>query len=293
MHSITDPLVHKGLAEWQPLLSRVGFEWRAYPPGVIIYLLPLALFAALALSLFLAPTMDDAALVAIAALFIIGAFVSARNMALAVIALSIPLARHFGIFLGNPSASLLTRFVPMRRVVSAEPAQGAANSDWRFNPALAIGLAIAVAAANGLLSNRLTIDEHSPVGAVAFMKQHNLHGNVLGDYDWGNYLTWHTAPPSKVFVDGRSDQLFPSQVIADYYDFSFGSPNAESVLDRYPHDFVLLPPGSSAYSVVANSPNWKLIYRDSDAALFARAASQAAQLPGVPAIGSAGPKFFP
>ena len=237
--------------------------------------------------------MDDAALVAIAALFIIGAFISARNMALAVIALSIPLARHFGIFLGDPSASPLTGLVPMGRAVNGEPARVAADADWRFNPVVAIGLAIAVAAASGLLSNRLAIDEHCPVGAVAVMKQHNLHGNVLGDYDWGNYLTWHIAPPSKIFVDGRSDQLFPTQVIADYYDFYYGSPSAERVLDRYPHDFVLLPPNSSGYSVVAKNLNWKLIYRDPDAALFARATSQAAQLPGVPVIGSAGPKFFP
>jgi len=294
MNSITDPLVHNGVAEWQPLLSRIGFEWHAYAPGVIIYLLPLALFAALALSLLLAPRMDDAALVAIAALFIFGAFVSARNMALAVIALAIPLARHVGIALGNPSASLLTGLVPMGRAVNEEPARVAADADWRFNPVVAIGLATAVAAATGLLSNRLTIDEHCPVGAVAFMKQHNLRGNVLGDYDWGNYLAWHIAPQSKVFVDGRSDQLYSSRVISDYYDFYFASPRAESVLDGYPHDFVLLPPESKGYSVVANNPNWKLIYRDPDAALFARATSPAAQLPGVPVIGSAtGPKFFP
>lgn len=293
MTSITDPLVHKGLAEWQPLLSRIGFEWHAYPPGVIIYLLPLALFAALALSLFLAPGMDDAGLVAIAALFIIGAFISARNMALAVIALSIPLARHFGIFLGNPAASLLTGIAPIGRVVNAEPAPAAADADWRFNPMVSIGLAIAITAATGLLSNRLTIDEHCPVGAVAFMKRHNLRGNVLDDYDWGNYLTWHIAPQSKVFVDGRSDQLYPTRVIADYYDFYYGSSSAERVLDKYPHDFVLVPPDSKGYGVVANNPNWKLIYRDSDAALFARATSQAGQLPDVTVTGSAGPKFFP
>ena len=291
MNSITDPLVHKGLAEWQPLLNRIGFQWHAYAPAVIIYLLPLALFAALALSLFLAPTMDDAALVAIAALFMIGAFISARNMALAVIALSIPLARHFGIFVGNRSASLAT--VPMGRVVNEESTRVAADADRRFNPVVAIGLTIAVVAASGLLSNRLTIDAHCPVGAVAFMKQHNLHGNVLDDYDWGNYLTWHIAPESKVFFDGRSDQLYPTRVIADYYDFYYGSPSAQSVLDRYPHDFVLVPPDSDGFGVVAKNPDWKLIYRDSDAALFARATSQAAQLPGEPIIGSAGPKFFP
>lgn len=167
------------------------------------------------------------------------------------------------------------------------------DPDWRFNPAVAIGLAIGIAAATGTLSTRLTIDEHCPVGAVAFMKQHDLHGNVLGDYDWGGYLIWHIVPQSKVFIDGRCELVYPARVIADYYDFYFDLPGGESVLDRYPHDFVLLPPDSDGFGVVAKNPNWKLIYRDPDAALFARATSQAAQPPGLPVIGSAGPKFFP
>lgn len=291
MTSIADPMVHKGLAEWQPLISRIGFEWRAYPLGVIIYILPLTLFAALALSFFMTPAIDDAALSAVAALFILGAFISARNMALAVIALSIPMARHVGLVLGDSARSGLAGPVPT--ALNPESAEHAPGADWNFNPVFAIGLTIAIVLAGGLLSNRLTIDEHCPVGAVAFMKQHNLSGNLLANYDWGNYLTWHTSPPSKIFIDGRSDQLFPPRVIRDYYDFYYGSPRAENVLDEYPHGFVLVPPESDAFAVVAKNPDWKLIYRDDDAALFARATSQAAQLQGAPAVASSGPKFFP
>ncbi|MGD0073853.1 MAG: hypothetical protein ABSD31_05875 [Candidatus Binataceae bacterium] len=280
MHSIRDPQVHSGLAEWQPLLGRVGFEWHAYAPGVIIYLLPLALFVALAVSFLLTPTMDDAPLVAIAALFIAGAMISARNMALAVIALAVPLTRHVAIFLGSRSTTSPT-------------ARAAADPDRPFNPIAAIAVSILIAATTGLLSNRLTIDEHCPVGAVAFMHEHSLRGNLLSSYDWGNYLAWHVAPQSKIFVDGRSDQLYSPQVIKDYFDFYYGSPRAQSVLDGYPHELAMLPPDSKGYAVVARDPNWKLIYRDRDAGLFARATSPAAQLPGIPVIGSAGPKLFP
>jgi len=289
MASITDPIVHQSLAEWQPLITRIGFEWRAYPLGVIIYLLPLMLFAALALSFVLTPAIDDAALTAVAALFILGAFISARNMALAVIALSIPMTRHVGILLRDPAAASL----PGGTATSAESARAAPGADWHFNPVLAIGLTIAIVLACGLLSNRLTIDEHCPVGAVAFMQQHNLSGNLLSNYDWGNYLTWHTAPPSRIFIDGRSQQLFPPRVRRDYYDFYYASPRAENVLDEYPHDFVLVPPESDCVAVVAKNSNWKLIYRDPDAVLFARATSQAAQLAGLPVVGSSGPKVFP
>ncbi|HTY55219.1 MAG TPA: hypothetical protein VMB26_08465 [Candidatus Binataceae bacterium] len=290
-HSIADPLVHRGLAEWQPLLSRIMIEWRGYPLGVIIYLLPLALFVALVLSLFLAPSLDDVPLVAIAALFIVGAFVSVRNMALAVIVLSVPLSRHLGMFLDAAPASFRADATEAEPTI-AERARGI-QVDGQFNPVLAIVLTIAIVLAGGLLSNRLTIDEHCPVGAVAFMQRHNLHGNLLSSYDWGNYLTWHTSPPSKIFIDGRSDQLFPPQVIRDYYDFYYASPRAQTVLDQYPHDFVLLPPDADSFGLMAKTPQWKLIYRDPDAALFARATSPAAQLPIESLNDAARPKLFP
>ena len=285
-NSVTDPIVHAGLAEWQPLIHRIGFEYHAYPPGLIIYLLPLAMYAALVLSLFLAPAADDAALAAIAVVFVAGAFISVRNMALAVIALTVPMTHHFAI-IANRRAAL------NRMPVAAPSASFNREDDSRFNPALAIGLATVIVAACGSLSNRLAIDQHCPVGAVAFMRQHNLHGNVLSSYDWGNFLTWHTSPPGKVFIDGRSDQLFPPRVIADYYDFYYASPQARTVLDGYSHDFVLVPPDSDGFAIVAKDPNWKMIYRDSDAALFAHATSSAAQLPMQPTPDWSGPKFFP
>ena len=275
-HTVTNPVLHNGVAEWQPLLSRIGPEWHAYPPGVIIYLLPLALFVALAVSVLLTPTMDDAALVAIAALFIIGAFVSCRNMALAVIALTIPLAHHAGIAMNDASSRRIAGSIP--KTAGTESERLAADPDRPFNPLLAGGLAIVIAVMSGLLSNRLAIDQHCPVDAVAFMKKHDLHGNVLGYYDWGNYLLWHVAPESKIFIDGRCDQVYSTRVATDYFDFDFGRPGAESILDKYPNDFVLMPPDSKAYAIVGKNPGWKLIYRDLDAGLFARAGSAAARL---------------
>jgi hypothetical protein len=286
LNSIADPLVHTGLAEWRPLIDRIAFEYHAYPLGLIIYLLPLGMYVAFAISLFLAPDAEDIALAAIAVVFVAGAFISVRNMALAVVALTIPMAHHFAIIVNRRAASNRTSMAAISPGLDRE-------DDSRFNPALAIGLAAVIVAATGLLSDRLAIDEHCPVGAVAFMRQHNLHGNVLSSYDWGNYLTWQISPRSKVFIDGRSDQLFPPRVIADYYDFYYASPRARTVLDGYPHDFVLVPPDSDGFTVVAKNPSWKMIYRDSDAALFARATSPAAQVPMRPVPDSSGPKFFP
>ena len=289
--SVTNPVIRKGISEWQPILATIGFQWHLYAPGILIFLFPLALFVALAVSVLLSPAWDDAGLVAIAALFTAGTFVSVRNMALAVIALSIPLARHVGVALRRRSARVAVSQAPEETTPNDEPR--VVDADWRFNPTIGTALAVALAVGTGLFSNYLKLDLQYPVGAIAFMKAHNLHGNLLCDYDWGNYVVWHTAPESKVFIDGRCELVYPTKVITDYLEFDFASPRAESVLSGYPHDFVLLPPDSPGYAVVSKNPNWKVLYRDSASVLFARSTSPAARLPGVPVTGQAIRGFFP
>jgi len=118
------------------------------------------------------------------------------------------------------------------------------------------------------------------------MKAHGLRGNVLNDYDWGGYLLWQIGPESKDFIDGRFDTVFPQAVLDDYFVFYFDRPGASKILDKYPHDFVLIPPKAPAFRMLEVDPHWKLIYQDRSAALLARSGSPAAkfatvQLPGV------------
>jgi hypothetical protein len=117
------------------------------------------------------------------------------------------------------------------------------------------------------------------------MQQYDLRGNILGDFDWGEYLIWHTAPGSKVFIDGRYDTVYPYSVIAQYIDFYFNRNGAQSVLTAYPHDFILIPPASGAFALMQRQSDWKLIYHDADSALFARSNASAAMIAGVPVTG--------
>jgi hypothetical protein len=113
---------------------------------------------------------------------IAAAFVSIRNLPLAVIATVIPLARH--------SASKL----------DAEPEPPRVS---RLREAVFSASAIALLIASGLLSPTLRSGIPMPAGAVAFMKQHRLNGSILSDFGWGEYLIWHMAPAGSVFIDGR------------------------------------------------------------------------------------------
>jgi hypothetical protein len=109
-----------------------------------------------------------------------------------------------------------------------------------------------------------------PAGAIAFMRSHQLHGNLLARFEWGQYVIFHLAPSSRIFVDGRVDLVYPPSVIDEYLDFFGGAPGDVRLLDRYPHDYVLMPTGSPADLTVSARTDWRPIYRDPVAVLFVR-----------------------
>jgi hypothetical protein len=145
----------------------------------------------------------------------------------------------------------------------------------------------------GFFSKRLTANEKYPAGAVAFMQSHKLHGNILDNFLWGEYLIWHMAPESKVFIDGRYDTVYPRSVLHAFMLFHFDQPGADAILSRWPHDYVMLPPVDLANRVIARHPEWRLVYRDRDTLLYARAGSAAAKIAVEPTEGVNPPTTFP
>jgi hypothetical protein len=271
------------IAEYQPLLSLFH---SAYSSGAPIF--PLVCFfgivGALVISVVIAPCADDLGLVAVALVLSAGSFYAVRNMALAAIVAAVPLTRHAGLALARSSSGVtaspdssapLVR--PMRLAL-----QGAVAA-----------LALLLAVRTGLFSATLPAIADEPVGAVEFMAAHRFHGNVLCAYRWGVYVIWHQASFSRIFMDSF-EIMYPRRVQADFLTFNDAEPGAARVLDAYPNDFVLMPTGSAAYSLLMAQAGWRLVYRDPVSALFARAGSAAAQLAGVPQVaGSAPPSVFP
>ena len=252
IQSLSNPLIRPLISDWVPLFKLLIYNWHRSGYAALEELVPMALFVLFLASLFAAPVTDDAALVAVALVFIAAAFYANRNVALAVITLSIPLAAHLGLALEK---------------------HGLVNHDGTLvgpKPVLVALAAGMIALAGGEFSNHLRTWEPIPKGAVAFMKAHGLHGNILNNFDWGDYLIWHLTPQSRVFIDGRYELVYPDSLIREYLGFLYGWTGGEKVLDRYPHDFVLVKPGTGAYRIVEADHSWKVIYRDDVAALFAR-----------------------
>ena len=274
-YALRNPYTRDIVADWQPLAHAMAAQWHQAPSGILIYLAAIGLIAALAAKFVAAPRAGDLPLVAIAAFMSIAAFQSVRNMALAVIAVSGPLARHLA-------------------VLAEQRRAGAPAADSRpVNRWLMLAVCVVLIIQGGLFSSRLAQDEAYPAGAVSFMRAHGLHGNLLCDFGWGQYLIWHTFPAAKVFIDGRNDTVYPPGVVRDYLLFRFDLAGGGQVLDAYPHDFVLISTAAPARHLIEQRHDWKLLYRDDDALLYARASALAASLPDLPVTGTPRRGGFP
>ena len=269
--SILNPTTSATIIDWKPLLASLTTA----PPGSLqqkYFALVLFFFAAAIVSVILTPKANDAPLVAVAAVLLAASFAAQRNIAIATIALVPVFANHLG------------RLMRPRDPIAARPP--AISRAGRIAAEVLIGaVAIALAGSSGILKRGIDAPG-VPASAIKFMNRHGLSGNVLADYASAGFVIWHGGPRTKVFIDSRYDLAYPPTVIADFLALDRAEPGAAHTLAIYPTDFVLTAPGRPEANLMDRQPDWRLIYSDSDARLYARANSPAAHLEGIPVKGA-------
>lgn len=268
IHALQNPHTRTAIVDWLSLPDSLLLHWRqGRVAGVAGKILALAMFAALGVTFIQTPRGGDIALISIAALMIAAAFLAVRNLPLAVIATVTPLARHTALVL------------EARRERLGLPMAHAKDRSPTINQLMVAVAAFELLILTGLFSKKMAASDPYPAGAISYMKEHHLSGNILADFQWGEYVIWHMPPASKVFIDGRYDTVYPPKVIDDYLAFTHGEVVGKEILVNYPHDFVLVgQKNDPAYKLVIAQPGWKQIYRDDSCVLFARDTSAAAKL---------------
>jgi len=108
----------------------------------------------------------------------------------------------------------------------------------------------------------------APVRAVEWLKQNRLTGPMYNSYNWGGYLLW-ALPQEPVFVDGRTD-LYDDEFLREYVRVTFVRPDWQQVLDRYGVRLALTEHESFLATLLATQPDWRLVYSDDQAVLYAR-----------------------
>jgi hypothetical protein len=281
IYSIRNPTTSGTIVDWKPLIASMTTA----PSGSLekkYFVLVLSFFSAAVAAVILKPKGNDAPLIAVAATLLAATFAAQRNIPFATIAIVPVLANRLG--------SLL----PRHEVADAPHASAHAmpRAGRLVAEVLIAIVAIAFARSSGVLKPRIDAPG-VPAVAVNFMNSHGLVGNVLADYGWGGFVIWHGGPGTKVFIDSRYDLGYPPSVIADFLALDRSEAGATHALDGYPTDFVLIDPREPVSKVMDSQHDWRLIYRDDNAHLYARANSPAARLDGVPFTGTARPAYFP
>lgn len=278
-HALRNPYTRIVIVEWQPLASAALEHWQQHRLLISNYDIGIVMISLTAISWMLTIEAVDLPLFAIAAVMAIAAFISNRNLPIAMIALAAPLARHL------PRA--------WQKMVAAKAATEPPQRSGWINQAVLVTLSILFFVQGGFFSRSLQAADPYPASACEFMKQHQLQGKILSTFQWGMYMIWNMPSGSRLFIDGRYDTLFPLDIIYKFALFNFNQPGGDAVLSEFPTDFVLIKPGSESRKLMDARTDWKLIYADASSRLYARQDSAAARIPGTPVAGIAQSGRFP
>ncbi|HVB29619.1 MAG TPA: hypothetical protein VNG91_07410 [Terriglobia bacterium] len=164
-------------------------------------------------------------------------------------------------------------FAPLAAAILARwmPAYNPKIDKYAINAVLilaALGACVWYFPSGATLEERIASEY--PVQAVHYLEQHPIPGRMFNEYAFGGYLVWTGAPGHKVFIDGRGDVYEEAGVFSAYMDVVDIKPDALAVLQSYRVNSCLIYQNSPLATLLAASPNWKLVYKDKLSAIFVR-----------------------
>lgn len=170
--------------------------------------------------------------------------------------------------LGIVGALTVARLLPG---VLARRADGARAALRGSAAAAAAALILAVSLARGGFRDTAIWKEewYTPVAAVAFLEANGLDAptRIFTDYDWGGYVRYR-IPGAAIFVDGRSDTVYPYAVIEEWTRCVDGDPDAYDVPERYGARMIVLRREHPVVRRLEADERWINAYADETTAIF-------------------------
>jgi len=111
-----------------------------------------------------------------------------------------------------------------------------------------------------------------PIREVQFIKENNFEGNLLADFDWGEYCIWKLYPRCKIFIDGRYKTVYPREIINEFFNFLYAKKGWEDFLGKYPHHWILIGKFHPVAKFLYTHKDWMMVYNleDSPAILLVK-----------------------
>src|SRR5439155_15989581 len=118
------------------------------------------------------------------------------------------------------------------------------------------------------------IQHGTPIGAMDYIDDHKLKGNMFHPQIFGDYLIWRLWPEQKSFFDGRVHIFgldFVQKYLAIYHDWQ-----RDELFKKWDIRYVLLsklPSEKGSLEMIATvkeSPRWEKLYEADVSILFRR-----------------------
>lgn len=106
-----------------------------------------------------------------------------------------------------------------------------------------------------------------PHRALVVADSLQLGPRVFNSYVWGGYVSWTRGGRYRTFIDGRAG-FFGGGTLADYFSALELRPGWPDALARARADWMLLQQGSPLVAAAPLSGRWRVVYRDSIAAIL-------------------------
>jgi hypothetical protein len=222
--------------------------------------------------------------------FTVQAYVSARHMPLAVLALApftaLALARGpLAVVGGRVRSSAAARWYMARRGAGKELGKEEFILNWLVAGVLAFCLPLYLHGRQPDPARRMGAEPGAelPRGAADFIEAHGTGGKLFNRYGDGGYLIYRLAPRFMVTIDGRAD-LYGDRFIKDYIAVYHGGADWRAKFERLGADLAVLPLDAPIRQLLLEDPRFREVYRDKSFSVLQREPSHAsaANHPRVP-----------
>jgi len=109
--------------------------------------------------------------------------------------------------------------------------------------------------------------DYAPV--MTFLREGHPSGNLLNEYEWGDYLLYGLDRPPRVFIDGRADMYGP-EIFTDYRKIIGLEKETEELLDKYEIEWVLFPKDHQLVRYLRDCKSWRSLFDDQKVEILIR-----------------------
>ena len=126
-----------------------------------------------------------------------------------------------------------------------------------------------VAGAKAIADKRFPPAKENLAKVVNFLENGYPAGNLLNDYEWGDYLIYSFKTPPKVFIDGRAD-MYGEAVFEDHGKMMNLDKDIDNLIKIYGVTWSLLNRDSILNRYLRDCKSWVSIYSDDEVEILTR-----------------------